>query len=32
MNILITGNNGYIGPVLYKEIKKKSSSIRKFLD
>ena len=23
MNILITGNNGYIGPVLYKEIKKK---------
>lgn len=22
MNILITGNNGYIGPILYKEIKK----------
>ena len=23
MNILVTGNNGYIGPVLYDEIKKK---------
>ena len=23
MNILVTGNNGYVGPVLYKEIKKK---------
>lgn len=24
MNILITGNNGYIGPILYRELKKKS--------
>ncbi len=24
MNILVTGNNGYIGPVLYDEIKKKN--------
>ena len=30
MNILITGNNGYIGPVLYKEIKKKISKSKIF--
>ena len=30
MNILITGNNGYIGPVLYKEIKKKIPNSKVF--
>ena len=30
MNILITGNNGYIGPVLYKEIKKKVFQFENF--
>lgn len=30
MNILITGNNGYIGPVLYEEIKKKISKTKIF--
>ena len=30
MNILVTGNNGYIGPVLYDEIKKKKNLNQKF--
>ena len=30
MNILVTGNNGYIGPVLYREIKKKIPNSKVF--
>jgi nucleoside-diphosphate-sugar epimerase len=30
MNILVTGNNGYIGPVLFKELKKKIKNVKIF--